>query len=289
MFDAHIHFNYGKSDTPQEFLTKAAAGGVTGGNIICPAPKKFLYCPEGDYRWEARLEAVLEFTSQAPGFHPFFWFDPTAEDYEKQITTAAEAGIAGFKIICTSYYPEECIPACRCIAETGKPVMFHSGVLGESRDMLAAKYNMPSNFEALFAVKDLHFSLAHLGWPWVDDYMAMVAKSCFTYDPQFNNRMFFDLTPGTPGIYREESLRKLYLAGYKIKNLVLWGTDGDTRDYAPQLPIHWMKRDKMYMEKIAADAPVARFPFAKDDPDLSDIFHLAAEENWKNFLSGKPL
>ena len=285
MFDAHIHYTYGKSDTPEEFLRKAAEGNVTGGNIFSPSPRKFLGCSDGDYRWQARLETVLEFTSQTPGFYPFFWFDPTAEDYEKQIAAAVEMGIAGFKIICDSYYPEDCIPACRCIAETGRPVMFHSGLLGSNRDMLAAKYNMPYQFEKFFTIRNLRFSLAHLGWPWVDDYMGMVAKSCFTYDPEFNNRMYFDLTPGTPGIYREESLRKLYLAGYRIKSLVLWGTDGQTNDYAPLLPLHWMKRDKLYMEKIAEDAPVARFPFAKTEPDLSDIFHLATEENWKSFLA----
>lgn len=284
MFDAHIHFHYGKSDTPQEFLRKAAGGGVTGGNLISTFTKKHIGNADGDYRWQARLEAILEFSSQTPGFYPIFWFDPTEADYEKQISTAVEMGIAGFKIICESYYPEDCFPACRLIAETGKPVMFHSGVLGESRDMLAAKYNMPSSFEGLFAIKGLRFSLAHLGWPWVDDYMGMVAKSCFTYDPEFGNRMYFDLTPGTPGIYREESLRKLYLAGYNIKNLVLWGTDGQTNDYAPLLPRHWEKLDRAYMEKIAADAPVARFPFAKSEPDLSDIFKLATEENWKSFL-----
>ena len=39
------------------------------------------------------------------------------------------------------------------------------------------------------------------------------------------------------------------------------------------------------MEKIAADAPVAKFPFAQSEPDLSDIFELATEENWKSFLA----
>ena len=34
MFDSHIHMYYGKSDTPQEFLEKAASAGITGGNII---------------------------------------------------------------------------------------------------------------------------------------------------------------------------------------------------------------------------------------------------------------
>ena len=284
MFDAHIHYFYGKCDTPQEFLQKAAEGGVYGGNIFSTFPEKRIGCADGDYRWQARLESILEYTSQTPNFHPFFWFNPLDKDSEKQIETAVESGIAGFKIICESYYPADCVPACKLIAETGKPVMFHSGILGESRDMLAAKYNMPSNFEILFSIKNLRFSLAHLGWPWMDDYMGMVAKSSFTFDPEFNNRMFFDLTPGTPGIYREECLRKLYLAGYKIKEFVLWGTDGQVNDYAPLLPRHWVKRDKEYMEKIGADAAIARFPFATEEPDLSDIFHLATEENWKRFL-----
>ena len=284
MFDAHIHYFYGKCDTPQEFLQKAAEGGVYGGNIFSTFPEKRIGCADGDYRWQARLESILEYTSQTPNFNPFFWFNPLDKDSEKQIETAVESGIAGFKIICESYYPADCVPACKLIAETGKPVMFHSGVLGESRDMLAAKYNMPSNFEILFSIKNLRFSLAHLGWPWMDDYMAMVAKSCFTFDPEFNNRMFFDLTPGTPGIYREECLRKLYLAGYKIKEFVLWGTDGQVNDYAPLLPRHWVRRDKEYMEKIGADAAIARFPFATEEPDLSNIFNLATEENWKRFL-----
>ena len=284
MFDAHIHYFYGKCDTPQEFLQKAAEGGVYGGNIFSTFPEKRIGCADGDYRWQARLESILEYTSQTPNFNPFFWFNPLDKDSEKQIETAVESGIAGFKIICESYYPADCVPACKLISETGKPVMFHSGVLGESRDMLAAKYNMPSNFEILFSIKNLRFSLAHLGWPWMDDYMAMVAKSCFTFDPEFNNRMFFDLTPGTPGIYREECLRKLYLAGYKIKEFVLWGTDGQVNDYAPLLPRHWVRRDKEYMEKIGADAAIARFPFATEEPDLSNIFNLATEENWKRFL-----
>lgn len=284
MYDAHIHFHYGKCDTPQEFLQKAAAGGVTGGNVLSTIPEKRLGFADGDYRWQGRLGSVLEYTSQTPGFHPFFWINPLDKDWEKQITTAVETGIAGFKIICESYYPEDCVPACKLIAQTGKPVMFHSGVLGEGRDMLAAKYNMPSSFEILLSIKGLRFSLAHLGWPWMDDYMSMVAKSCFCYDPEFANRMFFDLTPGTPGIYREECLRKLYLTGYRIKDFVLWGTDGQVNDYAPLLPEHWAKRDKPYMEKIGADAAIAKFPFSKEAPDLSDIFHLCTEENWKNFL-----
>ena len=283
MFDAHIHYFYGKSDSPQEFLQKAASAGISGGNIMSTYPEKNLGCADGDYRWQARIEAILSFTSQTPGFNPFFWINPTDKDYEKQIGYAVEHGIKGFKIICEKYYPEDCIPACKVIAETGKPVMFHSGVLAMGRDVLACPYNRPSNFEVLFAVKNLRFSMAHMGWPWVDDFMAMVAKDCFVHDPEFGNRMYVDLAPGTPGIYREEALRKLYLTGYSVKDRVIWSTDGWANDYNPLLPEYWQKRDTEYMKKIAEDAAVARHPFQKEVPDLSDIFYLATEENWKRF------
>ena len=85
MFDSHIHMYYGKSDTPQEFLEKASSAGITGGNIISLFPAKHSLVESADQRWEYRLEKVLEFTSQAPGFHPLFWIDPTADDFEKQI------------------------------------------------------------------------------------------------------------------------------------------------------------------------------------------------------------
>ncbi len=282
MFDAHIHMYYGPSDTPKEFLAKTAAANITGGNIFSVPTEQTIGRAAGDYRWEARLEHVLEFTSQTPGFYPFYRFDPTSADIEKQLHTAVERGCKGFKVICEKYYPEDCLRACSIIAETGMPIMFHSGVLDGGRDMLCNRFNHPSAFEILFSVRKLRFSLAHLGWPWMDDYMAMVAKSCFTnnYEPDFQNRMYFDLTPGTPGINREDGLRKLYLTGYGVKNFVLWGSDGTTNNYDPELPQYWEKRDRVYMEKIEQDADAYLPPGV---PDLRNIFHLATEENWKDF------
>jgi len=283
MFDAHIHLNYGPCDTPQEFLKKTKEAGISGGNIFCPPPERTLGRPEGDYRWEARLDYLMEFTSQTPGFYPFYRFNPTDADVEKQLKTAVERGCKGFKIICEKYYPKDCLRACEIVASTGYPLMFHSGVLDGGRDMICTEFNRPSAFEILFSVKGLRFSLAHIGWPWVDDYLAMVAKSCFTYDPEFQNMMYFDLTPGTPGIYREQALRKLYLTGYRVKNRVLWGTDGMANDYPPLLADYWEKRDRVYMAKIGEDAEISHQPCTPDVPDLSDIFQLSTEVNWKRF------
>ncbi len=283
MFDAHIHSHYGKSDTPQEFLRKAAEGGIDGGNILSVCPNQDIGCQDGDYRWQARLESVLAFTRETPGFLPYLYFDPTEPDGIRQVEIAAERGIAGYKIICKHFYPEDAIPACEAIAATGLPVMFHSGILGGSRDQISGKYNNPIKFECLFGIRGLRFSLAHLGWPWVDEYLGMVAKASFTFDPAFGNEMFFDLTPGTPGIYREEALRKLYLTGYGVKRRVLWGTDGVVNGYRPSLPEFWIRRDRDIMTRIAADAHLARAPFQQQDPDLHDIFKLATEDNLKAF------
>lgn len=287
IFDAHIHQGYGPCDTPKEFLRKAAEAGVAGGNVFSVAPEQGLGSPDGDYRWEARLEAVLSFSSQTPGFLPFFRINPLAPDAFKQILTAVEQGIHGFKIICESYYPKETVPACEAIAETGLPLMFHSGILSGQRDRICGAFGKPIEFECLFAVRGLRFSLAHIGWPWVDEYLGMVAKSYFTRDPEFGNEMFFDLTPGTPGIYREEALRKLYLAGYPVKENTLWGTDLYVNDYEPKIALFNARKDKAIMERITADNKLAQAPFMDSPPDLSDLFRLAAELNIIRFNKKK--
>jgi len=284
IYDSHIHLNYGQCDSPKTFREKTRSAGIVGGNIFSPVPHYELGAAQGDYRWQARLEFVLQFTSELENFSPFFWFDPTENDAVRQIETAVERGIQGFKIICEGYYPKDCIPACEVIAAAGKPVMFHSGILDSKHEINVGQMNRPIEFECMFAVKNLHFSLAHLGWPWVDEYIGMVAKSFFSWDPEYNNRMYFDLTPGTPGYYREPALRKLYLSGYyEAKNFVLWGTDCTANDYMPHITEYWIRRDTAYMEKIGQDAEMGHVAWEKNAPDLSDIFELAAKKNPKVF------
>ena len=284
IYDGHIHQHYSCPDDPADFMKAVAKCSIGGGNVISEKPKPQMGNSVGDFRWQARLEKVLAFTEQTPGFHPFFWIDPLAADAEEQVKTAVERGICGFKIICDSFYPCETIRTCSVIGEAGKPLMFHSGILCGGRDKLCGKYNKPIEFECLFAVRGLRFSLAHIGWPWVDDYMAMVAKASFTYDPDFGNEMFYDITPGTPGINRAEALRKLYLTGYNVKHKVLWGVDGTTGDYPEFLPRFWLEQDQKIMAQIEKDAELAMLPHMTEAPDLSGIFKMATGENYKRFL-----
>lgn len=278
MLDNHIHMYYGKSDTPQEFLEKAAAAGITGGNIISLYPAKHGLVESADQRWEHRLEKVLEFTSQAPGFHPLFWIDPTADDFEKQIHTAAEQGIHGFKIICSHYYPHDTLPAVQVMAECQLPVLFHCGILYSKN--CAAKYNRPIEFEELLAVKGLRFALAHAGWPWTDEFNAIVGEGRNGF---FHSDIYVDITPGTPFVYRREVLKRLYMSGFDdLPNRVLWGTDGSTNNYPNQHVLLDIETDKKILSEIADPANVFDVPGYKAET-YADIWKKVSEDNLNAF------
>ena len=256
MFDSHIHMYYGPCDTPQEFLKKAACAGVDGGSIISLYPACHNVVPSADQRWEYRLEKILEYTSQTPGFHPLFWIDPTESDFEKQIHTAIEQGIHGFKIICTHFYPCEALPAVKIMAECQMPVLFHCGILYSTN--CAAKYNRPIEFEELLAVKGLRFALAHAGWPWTDEFNAIIGEARNGF---FHSDVYVDITPGTPGIYRRDVLARLYMSGFDgLTDRVLWGTDSTVNNYQYQHALNGSRRDKDILAAISDPENVFDLP-----------------------------
>ncbi len=71
--------------------------------------------------------------------------------------------------------------------------------------------------------------------------------------------MFFDLTPGTPPIYRRDLLFKLFRIGYDVENNILFGTDSILPDYNPKWVAGWMARDAaLYSELGVSDAVVKK-------------------------------
>ena len=172
------------------------------------------------------LSNVMEWAAFSNRIIPFYWIDPLEEDAFDQVDKAVAADIAGFKVICNRHFPGDKKPmqVWERIAKTGKPILFHSGILyGISP---SSQYNRPVGFEPLFDIPNLRFALAHVSWPWCDENLAV-----FGY---WQNRkrkgttsteLFIDTTPGTPEIYRREVFHKIYHIGYDIENNVIFGTD----------------------------------------------------------------
>jgi predicted TIM-barrel fold metal-dependent hydrolase len=250
ILDGHIHVRDGEVDA-EGFAQGLKTAGVDGGVILSLVPNTFV--PEGKKRTiEQRLDNLFAWAKANPNLYPFLWIDPTEEDVIDQIKLANERGVSGFKVICNHFFPgdRKAMEAYRAIAAIRKPILFHSGILWGGRP--TSQYNRPAGFEELLEIDNLKFTLAHVSWPWYDECIAVYGKFLNAYSsrPDLSVEMFIDITPGTPVIYREEVLTKLYTVGYDIENNVIFGTDCNTGNYNHKWAKEWIERDNGIYKKL---------------------------------------
>ncbi len=254
IFDMHIHAQ-NTEPKPEGLLKKMEKAGVYGGCIFSNKPRlprdmkgtKF----ETGTSFDERLKEVIGWTKgYEDRLFPVIWIHPDEENIIENIHKAVKAGICGFKIICNDFYvyEEKCMKVLREIAKLNKPVFFHSGILWDSG--VSSKYNRPLNWEALLEIEGLRFSLGHCSWPWIDECIALYGKFLNSLIKRNTAEMFFDITPGTPKIYREELLTKLYTVGYDVGDNVMFGTDAQVHNYNSQWAFKWISIDGEIMDKI---------------------------------------
>ncbi|MCD6394370.1 MAG: amidohydrolase family protein [Planctomycetes bacterium] len=159
------------------------------------------------------IENLADIARELPGrILPFAWIDPVHPEAAKIAEWAVrDCGMLGYKMIPTSWYPDD--PRAKQIyavaQELAVPIEFHSGILWLRGD--TSKYNRPAGFEALWDFPGVRFSLAHIGWPWTDECIAVVQKFKVLNrnDPERDPfQANVDLTPGTPLVYRKDALAK---------------------------------------------------------------------------------
>ena len=219
-YDGHVHIRPGKPE-PEELIRKLGGCSLDGALLISLSPE------DGGYM--ERLDNLAQWTRGSENLIPFFWIDPMETGSIWQAREAIRRGVAGFKIICDRFNPgdRECMSVCRTAAEANKPVLFHTGILWDGKP--SSENCRPVHFESMLLVEGLRFTLAHIGWPWIDEMVAVYGKflNFKSRNPESGVEMFIDLTPGTPVPYREEALRKLFTTGYDIKGNLIFGSDCD--------------------------------------------------------------
>lgn len=258
-FDIHIHSTITSKPNPENLLSKLHDAGFDGGVVISPAPFDLKDGRRINNSSTVRLESLLAWTSGHPTLFPFFWIDPTAKDALKQVEQAAANGVVGFKVICSEHAPDDprAMPVYQAIAALNKPILFHSGILWDG--LVSSHFNRPAAFEALLDVPRLRFALAHMSWPWLDECLAVYGKFLnATLMRPDAPEMFIDLTPGTPVIYREEALTKLFTVGYDVAHNVMFGTDTLAGDYNSAWSREWRDRDLSIMRKLKLGEEVER-------------------------------
>jgi predicted TIM-barrel fold metal-dependent hydrolase len=254
IYDVHVHCGDGE---PKQavFLKSLAAAGIDGSILLGPAPACFRAIGFKGAGTVERLETVMAWCAGAPNLFPFHWIDPTEADARAQVEQAVRRGVAGFKVICNHFFPGDpaALPVYRAIADAGKPLLFHSGILWDGTN--SSQYCRPAGFEALLDVPRLRFALAHISWPWVDECLAVYGKI-----EQARKRrpeaceMFIDMTPGTPPIYRREAVTKIFTIGYTVADNVLFGTDNGTPEYSAKWATEWLTRDNALYDELALPA-----------------------------------
>ncbi|MDR2305077.1 MAG: amidohydrolase family protein [Treponema sp.] len=232
LIDCHVHTHVEVEDKGA-LLKSMDEAGVDKMILFSNHPASFYnYSPEGKLLEKKMLnpaetlKAVMDWSAYSDRIIPFFWIDPLESDAIKQVDRAIDAGIRGFKVICNRHFPcdEKPMEVWTYIAQKGKPILFHSGILygpGAS-----SRYNRPVGFEKLLEIPRLRFALAHVSWPWHDENLSMYGHYRSMLEQGTTNaEMFIDTTPGTPKIYRNEVLGKVYTIGYDLEDNVIFGTD----------------------------------------------------------------
>ena len=258
LIDIHVHLNLGgeKVGTKETLIKGLKEAGVDKAVLLSNRPYSFAEPGETLPPAEERLKEVMEWSAYSDALIPFFWIDPLEEDAPEQVEMAARAGIAGFKCICNRHNPcdERPMRVWEKVAEVEKPILFHSGILYSSRP--CSNSNRPANFEGLFDIPNLRFALAHVSWPWHDECIAVYGYwSHRKHVGSTTSEMFIDTTPGTPAIYRDEVITKLYTVGYDIEDNLLFGSDC-TSEYRPEYTKTILARDKTPLDRnqISAEA-----------------------------------
>ena len=117
-----------------------------------------------------------------------------------------DLGLAGLKLVPSGWRVEDACaqPVLAAAAERGAPILFHSGIFIDGR---SSRFCRPADYEPVRDHAGLRVTLAHLGWPWCDEAIAVglidridgVAPDACTFR--------FDISFGAPPVYRASVLR----------------------------------------------------------------------------------
>lgn len=252
IYDMHIH-SFNRPATAESLLSQMERAGVHGGCVFSNWPTEANR--EVGTSFEQRLREVLDIADGSDGrIFPVLWIHPYEDDIINKVHIAKDAGICAFKIICTDFYvyEEPVLNLLREIASLDLPVIFHSGILWDGA--VSSKYNRPLNWEALLPIEGLRFSMGHCSWPWIDECIALYGKFLNAKTVHGGAEMFFDVTPGTPKIYRKELFEKLYTLGYDVGDNIMFGTDTSADVYSDAWVSDWLDFDGEILDELGVSA-----------------------------------
>jgi predicted TIM-barrel fold metal-dependent hydrolase len=206
IIDAHLHCT--GDETGDDVLASLDDAGIDLGVLIAPFLSK-------DFSMSDRssLQRANEHLAQVVRGHSDRLFglavvNPALPGAADDLRHAIERlGLRGVKMVPSGWYPESDVAQSTFAAASDLriPVLFHSGVFIDGR---ASRFCRPIGFEPLRDHPGARVTLAHLGWPWTDEAIALGLIDRINGVPEDRCAFRFDLSFGAPPPYRRDVLAK---------------------------------------------------------------------------------
>jgi len=213
--DAHLHCS-GK-ETQRDVLRTLDDAGVDRACLLAPFLSDDYKLDDAASLREANAHLGRVVCGAEDRLIGFAVVNPSIEGAYDDLHQAVETHhLRGLKLVPTGWYPyDECAHRVYdAAAELGLPVLFHSGIFIDGR---SGRYCRPAFFEAVRDHSGLRVTLAHLGWPWTDEAIAVGLIDRINGVPSDACQFRFDLSFGAPPPYRLEGLdRAIQVLGAEL-------------------------------------------------------------------------
>jgi predicted TIM-barrel fold metal-dependent hydrolase len=208
LIDAHLHCT--GRETRSDVLATLDDAQVDVGVLLAPfLSDGYSLADEGSLRRaNSHLAALVD--GEADRLVGFAVVNPLHPGAVDELQRAVDAGLRGVKLVPSGWYPydDAVQPVFARAAQLKLPVLCHSGIFIDGR---SGRFCRPVFFEALRDHPGLRATLAHVGWPWTDEAIALGLIDRIHGVPDAESAFRFDLSFGPPPAYRLQVL-KLALA-----------------------------------------------------------------------------
>lgn len=206
IIDAHLHCS--GAELGRDVIQTLDDAGVERAILLAPFSGNHYSLDDPESLRRAN-EQVASLTQASPDrLFAFAVVNPlhksAVDDFDRAVS---DLGMCGLKLFPTGWYPyDECAHRIyERAASLDVPILFHSGIFIDGR---SGRFCRPAFYEAIRDHLRLRVTLAHLGWPWCDEAIAVGLIDLLNNVESSYRQFRFDISFGAPPLYRLEVLRK---------------------------------------------------------------------------------
>jgi predicted TIM-barrel fold metal-dependent hydrolase len=206
IIDAHVHCS--GQENASDVLHSLDEAGVDIAVLLAPFLSKGYSLDDAQSLRRANAHLAQLVRGHEDRLIGFAVVDPRSPDAPEDLRIAVEdLGLRGVKMVPTGWYPYDAAvqPVFEQAHKLKLPMLFHSGIFIDGR---SGRFCRPTFFEALRDYPGLRVTLAHLGWPWTDEAVAVGLIDRILGVPPDEVMFRFDISFGPPPVYRREVLSK---------------------------------------------------------------------------------